>query len=228
MLKRVFMLGLVSSVSLAAAMMAAGSLAPLAEPLSGAYAGDVVVRSLGEASLVVAIDETGEGSASRLFFVETARPVEMMSLRSAVARVERTQDTLVVTLPREHRSLVFSLAAEGERETPGVSSEHRQKSSRLEVTRFENVRAIREYRGNLTRVLPLNVPLNTITTKGLKAFTAAIDTEYQNYDDGGGSGSGCVRSCSTSCGDGSSCTATCGAGQCGSCSCTLGASCYCR
>lgn len=206
------------------------SLSPLAvavEPpheLTGSYAGESVVRSLGESSLVVALDENGEGIASRLFFVETSHPIDALSLRSAVSRIQQTRDGLRVSLPREHRVLVFSLAG-----TDKEAVEPRPDASpgpRLEVTRFDGVRSIREYHGNLSRWLPPDVTLGAIGAKGLQAFTAA-DLDQQDYGNNGGGG-GCVRSCSMTCGDGSSCTANCGSGQCGSCSCTFGASCSCR
>ena len=229
MFKRTVGMFFVSLVSLSVLVIAAESPMPITEQLSGTYAGEAVVRSLGESSLVVAVDETGEGTATHLFFIETANPVGTISLASAVSRIERTPDTLVVTLPREHRAFAFSLAPETERNS-GVPNEPRQKrapGARLEVTRFNGVRAIREYQGNLAHVLPPNVTMGAIGAKGLQAFSAAaIETEYP--DTGSGNGGGCVRSCSTSCGDGSSCSATCGAGQCGTCSCLFGASCSCK
>jgi len=226
---RSFSLFLGGLLFLGAVAIAAEPSALIADSFTGSYAGETLIRSLGDTSLVVAIDETGEGAATRLFFVETARPVGALSLRSPVSRVERSPDTLVVNLPREHRSFSFSLAAESSREpeNPGPVRQKGATSPRLEVTRFDGVHAIREYRGNLTRLLLPNVTLSTIGAKGLQAFTEAIDIDYQNYDDGN-NGGGCVRSCNVSCGDGSSCSATCGAGQCGNCSCTFGASCSCK
>jgi hypothetical protein len=146
-------------VSLSALVIAAESQVPAAEPLGGTYAGEAVVRSLGGSSLVVAVDETGEGAATRLFFVETAGPVGTISLGSAVSRIEKTTDTLVVTLPREHRVFAFSLTT--------LPSQGTSTGPRLAVTGFENVRSIREYRGNLRQVLPLSA----IGAKGYRRST---------------------------------------------------------
>src|SRR3954468_4796902 len=97
-----------------------------ADGFNGSYAGEVLVRSLGDSSLVVALDEEGTGAATRLFFVETSRPVEPRSRRVAVPRVQRTGDTLTVTVPREHRVLAFSLGAQSVQEDGGLG-ELRQK-----------------------------------------------------------------------------------------------------
>lgn len=216
-------------LGLAAVALAADLPTSIADSFKGSYAGEAVVRSLGDTSLVVAIDETGEGAATRLFFIDTARPVGALSLQSSVSRVERSQDALFVTLPKERRAFSFSLAAETGHDPEGAGPA-RQKSAaspKLEVTRFEGVRAIREYHGNLSRLLVPNVTLSAIGAKGLQAFTEAIDYPDLGGDGGSGGGSGCAKSCNISCSDGSSCSASCGSNQCGNCSCTFGASCSC-
>lgn len=205
----------------------------------GRYTGEAVVRSLGDQRIVVALDETGSGIATRLFYIETQTPVEELSLRSEGARVESSESGLEVTLPRERRMLRFDLSVARRGSAPrranrAGTEEREAAASRegaiapegFELTRVDRVAALTEYAGR-----PAGLSLDALEEAEPGAGLQSASSPVLNMSpptEGGGDGGGdpCPKSCSVTCGDNVSCTASCPSG-CAICSCLFGAACHC-
>lgn len=219
------------------AFLAASALAakePTAQ--AGSYAGEAVARSVSDHRVLVALDETGSGIATRLFYVETREPVEALSLRSPSARVESSESGLVVTLPREHRILRFDLSAGGHR--PGVRRPARTAAGELdtaaeaapleegfEPTRIARVASLTEYAGD-GRSLDALEAVGSGAGGFLQSLSGNANAPIQHPPDLGGDGGGCSTSCKTLC-TSCQCSLNCSSG-CASCGCLDNGGCDCH
>jgi hypothetical protein len=116
------------------------------------YRGEAVVHALDGTSLMIALDEAGEGRVTRTFLVSTDEPLPTgLDLRSRDATIESRKDRYYVALPREHRLLVFTMAGESSRPSAPEPA-----WSGLEITRIGGVNAWGNGRGAVKH-LPLTL-----------------------------------------------------------------------
>jgi len=107
--------------------------------ISGVYTcrGEAVVHALDSESLMIVLDEAGQGLVTQTFLISTDQPLPAgLDLRSKDAKIEYRRDGYYVALPREHRLLVFTLSEDSPR-----ASEPDPAWTELEITRIDSVNA---------------------------------------------------------------------------------------
>ncbi len=77
------------------------------------YEGEMLLRTTGDRSIVIALDESKSGFSDELFTIQTRASVAETVLRSDDARIDLLGDRLTVTLREEKRILIFDLESAG-------------------------------------------------------------------------------------------------------------------
>jgi hypothetical protein len=202
------------------------------------FEGEVVLRSTGDRGILIALDNTKSGRSDEVFTIVTRTPVGNILLRSESASIELTAESLMVTLPKEKRAFVFSVASADGYGSPWPN-EHgstdalrlpavQRAGRRFDVERFDDAMSLVHQHSPKLRFrlddLAVEVPASLQTMVDGSRVTP--QNPYPPPDPS--SGGGCLGACAVGCGV-SKCSTACDYLSCAECTCSsAGASCTCR
>lgn len=215
------------------------------------FRGDVAVRAL-ETAIVVALDESGDGVADRLFVADLGHPFEgsLPEGRLGRGQILAWPSHLIVVSDDTGEALSLSLA--GDESAPGRDrgkpSSDAALGGRYRVSRLEVGRGLASKRGSLDRLrlddvmeadasalqirlAKLGLPTGSSSLAPGEPLDPALAASlkriyYQDPGGGGGGSPSCGANCSVTCGDGSYCNASCTQALCAYCSCPASCTCH--
>lgn len=165
------------------------------------------------------------GDVERVFKVKLASDAgQPISFRAQAAQIFYWEGNLVVIAADDGRAFHFSIPGYGPPRRSTVEEPQKPDAGEIDVRAPQmnswNLDAMLRSQLQLTRVATATA---IISREGPGALVWPKD-DIQDYTPGGG-GSGCGRSCSTTCVDGQSCSASCIYPNCAVCKCPASCSC---